>query len=289
MKRLFICLILVLSLFSDGTAEKLLIYHPLYRGEPAPVFDPQAQRGVEYVKYLSPSVRIRVTGASGSGTIVYYDQPNNLAYVCSCGHLFARGTMTAEQGKQKNLTCQVEVFYHNNDKLGSPQKFTAKVLFYSYLSGADYSCMVFTPDFQPSYYPIAPVDYALPAGKHLHSCGCDHASEVAHYDVEVVNMRGDDLVTKLNSPRPGRSGGGLMTDDGYYVGICWGTSDTSGNGIGLFTPLKVIHDGYSKNGYQWLLNKKPGETALARELPIIDRQNTGRQYPKEFILIPGSR
>jgi hypothetical protein len=162
------------------------------------------------------------------------------------------------------------------------------VLFYSHLRGFDYSLLCFTPDWQPTYFPIAQVNKSLPAGTRLHSTGCDGAGEVAHYDVEVVGMRGRDLVTMKNSPRRGRSGGGLISDDGYYVGICWGSTDvTTGSGVGLFTPLPVIHEGFGKNGYGRLLgaSQPPGEVS-GFVIPVIDRNNPQGVYPKDYIPVP---
>lgn len=250
---------------------------------------PIEQRGPEFRKYLAASVKIGVNGASGSGTIVYYDQTKNLAYVASCGHMWSSGTMSVEQGKQRNLTCKVIVWYHNEKKLDAPRTYNANVVFYSYVSGADTSLVTFTPDWTPEYFPIAPVDYEYKAGKHAHSCGCDGGNEVAHYDIEMIGLGGGDLVTNRNSPRPGRSGGGLMDDDGYYIGTCWGTQYRDGSGKGYFTPLSAIHRYWNQQaGYAFLLNQKPGGAA-ARQIPIVNRNGSSQVFPPEYILLPGGR
>ena len=67
---------------------------------------PIEQREPEFRKFLAASVKIRIGPISGSGTIVYYDSLKNLAYVASCGHLWNPGTMSVEEGKKKNLTCE---------------------------------------------------------------------------------------------------------------------------------------------------------------------------------------
>jgi hypothetical protein len=249
---------------------------------------PVEQRGPEFRKFLAASVKIGVSGASGSGTIVYYDQSKNLAYVASCGHLWTRGTMTAKQGRQRNLTCKIITWYHNDQKLPSPRTYNANVIFYSYIDGQDTSLVTFTPDWQPDYFPIAPVDYKYVPGRHAHSCGCDGGKECAHYDIEIIGLGGGDLVTTKNSPRPGRSGGGLMDDDGYYIGTCWGTQYRDGSGKGYFTPLSAIHHYWSQQqGYSWLLNQRPGG-GVARQIPILDRKGGG-QYAPDYILLPGGR
>lgn len=266
---------------------------------------PIEQRDPEVRRYLAPSLKIQVTRASGSGTIIYYNPDDGYAYVQSCGHLWP-GNMTAEEGKTRKIECEVETWYKNEEKLSGTKKYKAEVLWYSNTRGQDSSLLRFKPDWVPSYFPIAPENFPTPPGTKLHSCGCDGGREVAHYEVEVVGeepannrpLRGlfrnrvadtpgswMDLVTRNNSPRPGRSGGGLMSND-YYVGICWGTSDVSGNGIGLFTPLATVRYMNEKNGYGWLNDVG---SSPARKIPIVDRNGPQNKYPADYIPLPGGR
>ena len=54
---------------------------------------PNPQRGEEYNRFLSASVKVFVpestgfSGSSGSGTIIYYDSSKKLAYIASCGQI----------------------------------------------------------------------------------------------------------------------------------------------------------------------------------------------------------
>ena len=245
---------------------------------------PQEQREAQYRKWLSNGLKISVRGASGSGTIVYYNPEDGWAYVQSCGHLWS-GNMTANEGKRKGLTCKVITWYHNNTKLQKTKEYRAEVLYYSNSRGRDISLLRFKPDWEPNYLPIAPEGWQYSKGEMLHSVGCDGGREVAHYDVEVVGLRdGDwpDLVTTRNSPRPGRSGGGLC-DEEFYVGICWGTSDYSGDGNGYFTPLETVREYNKMNGYGWL--NQVGHS-LARQIPIRDRNNPQGKYPRNYIPLP---
>lgn len=252
---------------------------------------PQPERGPEVQKWLEPGVRISVPGAMGSGTIVYFEKDTGYAYIQSCGHLW-NGNMTAEEGKSKKVTCNIEVFFKAGTKLSAPSKYPAEVLFYNnnrknpHLC-QDVSLLRFKPDFVPKYFPIAPADTQLQQGNILHSVGCDHATEVAHYPVRVIGERGSewpDLVTTENSPRPGRSGGGLISDKDVYVGICWGTSIYSGEGNGYFTPLKTIRYFNEKNGFGWL--NDVAKLSLPRQLPIQDRNNPQGEYPHNYIPLP---
>lgn len=147
------------------------------------------------------------------------------------------------------------------------------------------SLLRFKPDWEPNYLPIASEEFKYTQNMRLHSVGCDSGNEVAHYDVEVVGLRDGswpDLVTTRNSPRPGRSGGGLSTED-YFVGVCWGTSSYDGSGNGYFTPLKTVREYNKMNGYDWL--NEVGYS-LARQIPIRDRNNPQHEYPNDYIPIP---
>lgn len=243
---------------------------------------PHEQRGVEYRKWMAPGVKINVKGASGSGTIIYYDHKDGWAYIQSCGHLW-NGNMSATDGKRRKVKCTVTTWYHNMKKLDEPRTYPAEVLYYSNVRTQDCSLLRFKPDWEPAYFPIYPDEFEYKKDMRLHSVGCDGAREVAHYDVRVIELQDGDLVTTENSPRPGRSGGGLMSNDGYYVGICWGTSDYDGNGNGFFTPLNTIKAMNRREGFQWL--NEVG-FSLARKIPIIDRNNPQGKYPRDYIPLP---
>jgi hypothetical protein len=272
---------------------------PLVQDDPfeamASNLEPKAERDASVRKWLEPGVRIAVKGARGSGTIVYYDEKSGYAYVQSCGHLW-KGDMSAATGKKRRIKCNIDVFYKNGQRLQKPATYSAEVLFYynNKNSGGhlcqDVSLSRFKPDFVPKYFPIASAGTQLQQGEYLHSVGCDHATEVAHYKVRVIGERGGkwpDLVTTENSPRPGRSGGGLISDDEVYVGICWGTSSYDGKGNGFFTPLRTVRHFNEQEGYGWL--NDVGTLSPARSIPIIDRNNRQNRYPDKYIPLPGGR
>lgn len=249
---------------------------------------PIAERDPKYIKWLQVSVKIMVSQYSGSGTIIYYDG-KEYAYIQSCGHLWD-GNMSAEQGKIKKIKCRIAIWYQNGKKLVNRKEYEAEVLYYSNVRGYDCSLLRFKPDWNADYMPIAPLSYpiidsdGLPLfpNKVYHSCGCDHGSEVANYSVKIIKLS-TDYITKENSPRPGRSGGGLMTED-YYIGICWGTSDVNGTGTGLFTPLSIVRELNKREGYGWL--NDVGNSFIARKIPIIDRNASQKTYPDDYIPVP---
>jgi hypothetical protein len=243
---------------------------------------PIEQRGIEFRKFLSASVKIQVSEGAGSGSIIYYDKENNKAYVASCGHLWKSGILSAEQAKDKKIKCKVIVWYKNEVKLQKPESFDAELIFYSYTNETDTSLVTFSPDWHPKYIPLAPADYKYKIGSTAHSCGCDGGKEVAHYEVKLTDIN-EDVVTIKNSPRPGRSGGGLF-DENSYIGTCWGTEFVDGSGTGYFTPIKEIHSFWGKqNGYKFLLSKHLG--FKARALPIVNK-NSKEEVTQDYILAP---
>jgi hypothetical protein len=239
---------------------------------------PVPERNEKYFDLLSASVKIRANGASGSGTIFHYDHVENWAYIISCGHLWSGNYDYNPKNKIKKA--QVITWY-NEKKLKSEKTYEAEILFYSNERGYDCSCIRFKPDWRPNYYPIGFQDHKLTQGEELNSLGCDGGGEVARYGVHFLEYRGEDLITVDNSPRPGRSGGGLITDSGWFVAICWGTSDTiSGNGVGYFTPLKSIHEIFNKNKLYHLLSNNEFN------IPIYDRENPDKKYDWNFVPTP---
>lgn len=246
---------------------------------------PNAQRGPEYKKFLAPSCKISVGRSSGSGTLIHYDSEKNIAYVATCGHLWDKGIVDSAEAKRMKIKCKVIFWYHNENKLDAPKQYDADVAFYSYLRGQDTALVTFTPDWKPSASPIAKEDYRYQDGKHAHSVGCDAGSEVAHYDIKMLELN-EDLVTEENSPRPGRSGGGLMDDEGFYIGTCWGTQYVDGSGKGFFTPLSVIHKFWKKQPeYSFLLNQKQSLT-FKYILKIVDYSGSNESFKPEYILLP---
>ncbi len=257
---------------------------------------PIPERDEKYKKYLSASVQIVVSENGslnnfGSGTIIHYDRKTKLAYIASCGHLWEDGksNKTAVELKKSPKICKIIVWYHNSKKLDMPITYPAKVLFYSNVDGYDCSLLSFAPDWTPNFFPIAKTDYEFKTGQELNSLGCDQATEVARYGVvfseigAVKNKKIYEVITLGNSPRPGRSGGGLISEDGYYVGTCWGTSELDGSGKGYFTSLKSIHEVYIKNGYEWILNYKDIQ---AKRIPIINKSKNLDNYEKDYISSP---
>lgn len=239
---------------------------------------PVEQRGDEFIKWLRTSVKIKLVNyqgkeVNGSGTIIYFDPETNYAYVQSCGHLWS-GNMNGQESKQKKVTCNVLVWYHNKQKLKDPKIYDGEVLYYSNDKGYDCSLIRFQSDWNCDYIPIYPNKFDYKIGDYYYSTGSDYGSEAACYNVKYLMIKDTNIITTENSPRPGRSGGGLLTDN-YFIGVCWGTTNKQGLGNGLFTPISVIKQLNTKNGYSWLNEKG---IRWARFLPIVNNDKKEESF-----------
>ena len=281
MKRISVAaLILALSISFCNYCASAEPIHPILREDAARVDFPvpKEQRDEKYSKFLSASVKVSVSGSAGSGTIVHYDPSSEWVYIVSCGHLWEGNK---EYGSEPKVGARVTVWYKNGTKLTEPRIYDAEVLFWSNDRGYDSSLVRFKCDWIPEYFPISP-KFKLKKGDLLNSMGCDGGREVARYEVKFVEKRSLDIITELNSPRPGRSGGGLVTNEGELVGICWGTSDISGKGIGYFTPVSSMETVFSKNNHIWLI----GNRKIMEIVPIKDWDKPDRNYEGNFIPMP---
>ena len=142
------------------------------------------ERGSEFRKWLSPSVRFR----NGSGTMCCYD--GEWMYVITAGHLFGRGYRSAKSLRERPREVTIEVFYHNNKVLDAPKKYKGWLLCSvwgnSQVSSIyDVALVKFKPDWKdPFFMPIAPKDYKYKTNGWYHSTGCDGLTPPAHYLVQ---------------------------------------------------------------------------------------------------------
>ena len=226
-----------------------------------------------------PWLEVSVEVFRGSGTIVYYDERSNTAWVLTCAHVFYSDQDT---GKFK-----IRVFYVDGEyeKRQYPAKLIARD------SRNDLAMMTFKPDFKPKWIAIGPKDSPFydptraPVGKRVVVTGRDGGTEPAAYEAFVRTPDHQDgwyLESRQSQSRGGRSGGGVMTTDRrWLVGVNHGRANTvNGIGHGLWMPLNRIHPFLQRHKLDWLI--KVGN--LARHIPI--KNHDGRKFPSDFIPYP---
>ena len=240
---------------------------PIYAAD-VPVADPcisgWEERGPEFKYWLSSSVRVgcSIRQGAGSGTMVYYDEDRGEMYVISAGHLFM-------PGKVDRNSVVVDIFYHNSEKLPTPERYRAVLLCSIYQDLLyDVALLKFKPAWKnPKFISIAPLNYKLQEKTWYHSVGCDEKSAAAHYLVMYLGKQERqgviELITQFNSPRHGRSGGGLFNDE-FVIGVC---SRIIGNDVAAWTSLEQIHRFLNDNKYNFILE----DTMLVRRIPIINK------------------
>jgi len=285
MKRISIIVLVFIFIVFYSTISLSAPIHSVYNGKRSELCILKEDRSAVYEKYLKNSVQIKVGSALGSGTICYFDKNAGFAYVISCGHLW-KGNRDYSIPLKNNSEI---VCWYKCEKLEKSTKFDAEVLFWSNRKGYDVSLLRFKPDWMPSCTPIS-FKFTPKMGEMFNSLGCDNGDEVARYEVisagfESITGAGEpyNFITKINSPRPGRSGGGLISQEGELVGVCWGTTDTnSGDGIGFFTPLNSIKYIFTANQHNWLLETG----SIARRITIVNHTDFNKIFDREYIPLP---
>jgi len=253
-----------------------VIQLPYYKTETRPGWE---ERGPEWIKWLAVGVRF----PNGSGTICYFDPETKYAYVISAGHLFSGRSLRYDPNRKPKMT-EIDVFYHNERKLDKPKSYPCEVLCYQNFSDSvwDVAICRFKADWDVEWYAsIAPKDYKLKKGHNYHSTGCDGLTPVAHYSVKYVEERDRGPVTEIitveNGPRGGRSGGGVMTDDGQLIFIC-----SRGNSYAYWTSLQQIHKFLElESEFEFILNSD-----IAARVPIHDQKDPTRVFPPGYIPLP---
>jgi len=194
---------------------------------------------------MQASVRVNHPESS-SGTVIHVAALGDgryTAYVLSTGHM----------GKRTEPS--VEFFYLDGKKLAKPQTAQGRIVFLvenGVSQGVDFCVIEVDAKGKPAAVPIAKKDVGK--GVTCLSIGCDMGSLPTAYQCKVVKVKKHQYALERDTPRPGRSGGGLF-HDGKLVGVCWGCYQ-SGNGQGLtgmFTRASTIRRLLASAGYENLL------------------------------------
>jgi hypothetical protein len=245
----------------------------------APAVQPNPLTDESVFKYLETTVRILKEGSLpsswfGSGGIVWYD--GEYAYVQTCAHIFYRDYNVK--------TCGVQIFYKDGEKLSQSLVYAAEVLGVN--PKDDISFLKFKPDFAVPYFRIAPKNYNLQQGATVWSSGFDQcmnylATYKMTYNGYVERDMGQFHCAKCGQThsynknlmsvgppgcRSGRSGGPLVSDDGYTIGICSRADDVkTGTGQGYFVDYLSVHEYLHSLGLDFIID---GKTKVLRDLKV---------------------
>lgn len=166
---------------------------------------------VESNKWSSLVVRVE---SSSCGTLVHYD--GTWAYVIGCGHPFT---------DEKEVL--IETFHQKQGR------YQGELLFHKWDGGIhDISLIRFKPDWVPKVAKIPEPNFNPDPGRgkeaDYHSVGCDGYTVPTDYIVRFLwrerRVNGLEQLCCEGKAMGGRSGGGLLTDDGTLIGIASRTS-----------------------------------------------------------------
>jgi thiol-disulfide isomerase/thioredoxin len=184
---------------------------------------------------IASTVRLRVEDPQGisygTGTIIAASADE--AIVLTCGHLFRES-----QGK---LPVQVELF---ELAAGAPQvvaSLEGEVLSYDLVR--DLGFVRFRTDRPVQARPVAARDLTLTTGEKVASVGCDHGELPSVWRTRVTAIDryvGPANVEAAGTPVQGRSGGGLFSETGALIGVCF-AADQEGN-EGLYVGIPAIYE-----------------------------------------------
>ena len=206
------------------------------------------------------TVRIRVeepnTQAFGTGTIIHTHQED--ALIITCGHLF--------RGVSPNPSITVELFDG-----GQAIAYPASLVHYE-AGDKDIGLIAFRPGRPVACAPIA-TSKRLAEGDYVFSIGCDHGNDPSRRNSRVTKLNrylGAPNIEVAGSPVQGRSGGGLFTQAGELIGICYAADQELDEG--LYAGLEVIHEQVAKLGLESLLQPAP----TIPQSSMADRSNNNR-------------
>ncbi|MDO4628437.1 MAG: trypsin-like peptidase domain-containing protein, partial [Planctomycetia bacterium] len=185
-------------------------------------------------RILAASVRIRVDNmqnnsvATGHGTGTIIDCRSDHALILTCGHLF-REFQTGD-------TISIDIFTENG-----VQTFPARYVHHD--EERDLGLISFTVKREVVVMPLAASNLKIQQGMPIITAGCNGG------DVPTLQ---NGVVTGINRllrapnievsavPVQGRSGGGLFTQNGELIGVCFAADPQDQEG--LFTSMVAIHD-----------------------------------------------
>lgn len=234
-------------------------------------------------RLLAAAVRLKVHDPDGhswgSGTVI--DARAGEALVLTCGHIFRDS-----QGRGR---IEVDLFAP-----GSPRGLTGELIGYD--DKADVGLVSIRTDFNLTPIPVAPSDYAIAPGDAVFTIGCSNAADPTVEESRINSIGkflGPPNLQVAGQPVDGRSGGGLVSADGYVIGVC-NAADPSDN-EGLFAALDSIHAALDTSNLSFVYQELPSDTRASGvaaaeppdmpsrmpdvELPSIRGSQTGAAQP----------
>lgn len=237
---------------------------------------------------LNATVRIQVNDALGSsyGTGTIVDVHDDEALVVTCGHLFRD---SAGRG-------QISV-----DLKADGQSRTVPGTLLSYdADHRDIAVLSVRPGIKVKPVKVAGSGFRARVGAQVFSIGCDRGADpsVRRSRVTAIDKySGPPNIEVAGQPVDGRSGGGLFTADGKFIGVCNAADPQDDEG--LYAALATIHwqldkinqsQVYQRNENLLVNNSRRNQASAAssNQSPAPDGGLNNREIPKMPNRMPAS-
>jgi thiol-disulfide isomerase/thioredoxin len=228
------------------------------------------------------SVRLRIedsTGSScGTGTIV--DARQGEALILTCGHIFRdsqeKGHAAADGTKRRIAV----------DLFGPVPAENIAGRLICFDESRDVGLLSIRVPGPVTVVHVAPPGYHVNRGERVVNVGCNNGESptVRHATVASLDRYlGPPNIEVTGQPLPGRSGGGLFTENGLLIGIC-NAADRDDN-QGLYAALASIHEELDRARLAYVYQpgvERPAESSLA----TIDPPAMPRRMPQPGELVP---
>ena len=208
-------------------------------------------------------ITLKYNDSPGSGTVISSTDEESI--ILTCAHIFhVKGTQPRPD--QFKLPVQVELF---DGKLGGPGGQTVRPLgrpmggeVIDYDFGRDVALVRIRPGRVLPASPIVPEGWSPREGMKMSTVGCTNGEDATAWSTTITDPSFSGLSEKpdyeaiqcLYSPRRGRSGCGLFTEDGYLAGVCNYAFD-SRISRGLYASPNSIRAILDRNNLSFLYGK----------------------------------
>jgi hypothetical protein len=201
----------------------------------------------------------------GSGTIISSSAEGSI--ILTAGHIFRLPGSTQPPPVHFRAPISVDLFDGHFVKRGpatlscSEKDLPGEVIDYDFTS--DVGLIRIRPGRELAASKVVPPRWRPMKGMKMYAVGCSHGQDATAWDTTILDPRVGMRNTATNQsfamikcahqPKPGRTGGGLYTTDGYVAGVC-AFADPNEH-VGLYAVPEAIHRLLDRNGLSSVFGK----------------------------------
>ena len=233
-----------------------------------PVSFASRSRGPTDQDLIAATVRLRVhddQGPSiGTGTII--DSREGRALILTCGHVF----------REYRDGGRIEV-----DLFGKNESHTVSGRLLSFDDERDVGLLTIQVPMPVQAIRVAPSGYSVDIGETVINVGCNHGDDPTVRRNKVTardKYLGPANIEVAGLPVQGRSGGGLISEDGYVIGVC-NAADPQDN-EGLYAALPSIHEQLDEANLSFVYDVKPAAPVSQAAMVAVEGPAMPKTMPE---------